>query len=158
MKTWNVTSDGAGYYVELKNNKQVVVNGAVLNLKEYRVKTGMLQTEYEIPVGFRKALLIIRSMSQPRLIMDNRDCATGEEYVPFKTPAWAYVFIVLHCGNFLNGALGGALAAVGMLTAASVSSNQKLNLALRIIINIVILIAAYAIMFGIAFALTGLWY
>lgn len=35
-KTWNVMVDGIGYYVELKNNKQAVVNGAVYNLKEHR--------------------------------------------------------------------------------------------------------------------------
>lgn len=156
MKTWNVMSDGIGYNVELRNNRQIIVNGASLNLKEYRVRTGMMQTEYEIPLGYRKALLVIRSMSEPRLVMDNRDCATGETYVPVKVPAWAYVFIVLHCGNFLNGAIGGAMAAVGMLVTASVSGNQKLNLAVRIIIDAAVLVGAYAVVFGVAFALAGL--
>lgn len=158
MKTWNVMVDGVGYYVEFRNNRQIVVNGALLNLKDYRVKTGMLQTEYEIPVGCRKALLVIRSMSGPRLVMDNRDCATGEEYVPEKIPVWAYVFIVLHCGNFLNGAIGGAMAAVGILITSSVSSNQKMNPIVKVIIDIAVLAGAYAVVFAVALALTGLLY
>lgn len=158
MKTWNVMVDGIGYYVELRNNKQIAVNGALLNLKDYRVKTGMIQTDYEIPVGYKKALLVIRSMSEPCLVLDNRNCATGEEYVPVKMPVWAYVFIILHCGNFLNGAIGGVMAAVGILITASVSGNPKSNLVVKILIDVVVLAGAYAVVFAVAFALAGLLY
>lgn len=157
-KTWNVTVDGIGFYVELKNNKQVAVNGAVYNLKDYRKKTGMIQTEYEIPVGHKSALLVIRSMAEPCLVIDNRNCATGEEYVPLKMPVWAYVFMVLHLVNFMNGAIGGAMAAVGMLATASVSSNRKKNIAVRILIDIAILIGTYAVVYGAAIALNLLLY
>lgn len=57
-------------------------------------------------MGAKTALLVIRSMSTPQLVIDNRDCATGEEYVPVKLPVWAYAFVVLHCINFINGAIG----------------------------------------------------
>ena len=157
-KTWNVMVDGIGQYVELKNNKQAVVNGAVYNLKEHRKKTGMLQTEYEIPVGYRNALLIIRSMAQPCLVIDNRDCETGEEYVPLKMPAWAWLFIVLHFINFRNGAIGGAMGAMGMIATASVSANRKMNIVVRILIDIGILIGTYAVVIGVATILYLLLY
>ena len=53
-KSWNVNVDGMTYNVSLRN-KNLLVNGAPLHLKNYRTKTGMIQTEYEIPVGSRKA-------------------------------------------------------------------------------------------------------
>lgn len=157
-KTWNVTVDGMGYYVELRNNKQVIVNGAVYKLKDYRKKTGLIHTEYEIPVGFRNALLVIKSMSQPCLVIDNRDCETGEEYVPVKVPAWAYLFIALHFVNFMNGAIGGAMAAVGMIATVSVSTNRKFNIAVKILLDLAILVCTYAVVFGIAIALNMLLY
>lgn len=157
-KTWNVMVDGIGFYVELMNKKQFAVNGAVYNLKDYRRKTNSIQAEYEIPVGHKSALLVIRSMGQPCLVIDNRDCETGEEYVPFKLPAWAYIFIVLHFINFRNGAIGGAMAAVGMIATASVSANRKMNIAVRILIVIAILIGTYAIVFGVATVLYLLLY
>ncbi len=158
MKTWNVMVDGVGYCVEYINNKQIAVNGALLNLKDYRVKTGFVQTDFEIPLGYKKALLVIRSMSEPYLVLDNRDCATGEQYVPAKMPIWAYIFMVLHCGNFMNGAIGGAMAAFGILITASVAGNPKMNMALRIVICFAVLAGAYAIVFGIALVLAGLLY
>ncbi len=158
MKTWNVMADGMGYYVELRNNKEIAVNGALLKLKDYRAKTGMVQTEYEIPLGSKKALLVIRSMSEPALVLDNRDCATGEEYVPAKVPAWAFVFMALHCINFRNGAIGGAMGAMGIIITASVSGNRKMNILARIGIDIAVLAGAYAIVYAVALALVGLLY
>ena len=154
--SWNVTIDGSYYNVELIKNNKIVVNGQELKLKDYRVKTGIVHTEYEIPVGPKRALLVIMSMKQPQLVIDNRDCLTGAEYVPVKTPVWSYIFIVLHCINFLNGALGGALAVVGVLATISVSSNKKINIALRVLINLAILIVMYVIIFGIALILGSL--
>lgn len=157
-KTWNVMVDGIGFYVELRNKKQFAVNGAVYNLKDYRKKTGTLQTEYEIPVGHKNALLVIRSMGQPCLVIDNRDCETGEEYVPLKMPAWAWIFIILHFINFRNGAIGGAMAAVGWIATASVSANRKMNIAVRVLIDIGILIGIYAVVIGVATILYLLLY
>ncbi len=88
--------------------------------------------------------------------IDGRDCVTGAEYVPIKIPVWAYIFIVLHCINFQGGAIGGALAAVGILATVSVSTNNKMNIALRILINLAILIVINVILYGIAFILTSL--
>lgn len=153
--SWNVTIDGNYYNVELIKNNKVVVNGQELKLKDYRVKTGMIHTEYEIPVGPKRALLVIMSMKQPQLVIDGRDCTTGAEYVPIKIPVWSYIFIVLHCINFMNGAMGGALAAVGILATVSVSTNNKMNIALKILVNLAILIVVYVIIFGLALIMSS---
>ncbi|MCM1155804.1 MAG: hypothetical protein NC489_37830 [Ruminococcus flavefaciens] len=156
-KSWNVNVDGMMYNVTLRK-KDLLVNGAPLHLKNYRTKTGMVQTEYEIPVGNRKALLVIQGMGGSRLFMDNRDCETGEAYIPAKVPVWAYIFVVLHCINFVNGAIGGAMAAVGILLTLTVSANTKMNIGLRIFLNIAFLILAYAIVFGLAVLIVGALY
>lgn len=156
-KKWDVKIDNQNYGVEL-NGKKLTINGEVLKLKQYKKKTGLIHEEYEVPVGPKTALLVIRSMSTPQLVIDNRDCATGEEYVPIKLPGWAYVFIVLHCINFLNGAIGWLMAVIGVAVTTSVSCNRKLNIALRIVINLAVLILAYVVVFGVAFLAAGLIY
>ena len=156
-KKWDVKIDDQKYGVEL-NGKKLTINGEVLKLKQYKKKTGLIHEEYEVPVGSKTALLVIRSMGTPQLVIDNRDCATGEEYVPVKLPGWAYVFIVLHCVNFLNGAIGWLMAVIGVALTTSVSCNRKFNIALRIILDLVILVLAYVVVFGVAFLAAGLIY
>lgn len=104
-KTWEVKIDEQMHKVEL-NNQKLVVDGEKLKLRKFKKKSGLIHEEYEIPVGSKNALLVLKNMSTPQLVIDGLDCATGEEYVPVKLPKWAYVFIVLHFINFLNGALG----------------------------------------------------
>ncbi|MCI9462726.1 MAG: hypothetical protein HFI48_02420 [Lachnospiraceae bacterium] len=157
-KSWNVNIDGMMHNVTLRNNKNLSVDGAPLHLKNYKTKTGMIQTEYEIPVGNRKALLVLQSMSAPTLVMDNRNCETGEQYVPAKVPIWAYFFAALHCVNFMNGAIGGAMAAAGIVLTLSVSGNTKMNIGLRIFLDIAFLILFYAIVFGLAVLIAGTLY
>ena len=154
-KKWDVKIDEQMYNVEL-SGKKLKVNGEVLKLKQYRKKMGLIHEEYEVPVGSKKALLVIRSMGTPQLVIDNRDCATGEEYVPVKIPGWAYVFVVLHCINLINGAIGWLMVVVGLTLTTSVSANRKLNTALRIVLDLVILVLAYVVVFGVAFLAAGL--
>ncbi|MDE6662061.1 MAG: hypothetical protein K2K46_01835 [Lachnospiraceae bacterium] len=154
--SWNVAIDGSYYNVEYINNNKVAVNGQKLKLKDYKVKTSFIQTEYDIPVGPKSARLVITTLKQPQLVIDGRDCVTGAEYVPIKIPIWSYIFIVLHCINFQGGAIGGALAAVGILATASVSTNNKMNIALKILINLAILIVINVILFGIEFIIRSL--
>lgn len=153
-KKWNVKIDEQNYDIEFKGRK-VVVNGEELKLKDYKKKTGLVHTEYEFPAGPKTALLIVRSMGTPQLVIDNKDCATGEEYVPVKLPAWGYVFVVLHCVNLLNGAIGVLMAILGVTATYSVSCNRKMNVALRVLLNIGILVVFYAIVFGIALLAAG---
>lgn len=149
-KEWNLKIDDRMYNIELKGRK-LKVNGENLKLRKYRKKTGLVHEEYEIPVGSKNALLVLRNMGGTVLVIDDKDCATGEEYVPVKIPGWAYIFIVLHCVSFTGGALGAFLAVVGITLTASVSSNRKLNVFIRVLLDLVILIFAALAILGIAF-------
>lgn len=155
LKVWNISVDNIGYNIELKNNKKVFVNGEELKLKNYVKKTGLVHTEYEIPFGSKTGLLVLMSMNQPHLYIDNRDCETGAEYSPLKIPGWAYIFMVLHCVNFLNGALGGAMAVVGITFATYISCNRNMNIIIRLLLNIALLVLIYGIVFGVAFLLAA---
>ena len=156
LKTWDVRIDGNGYYIELKNNKKLSINGEALKLKDYVKKTGLVHTEYELQLGSKTALLVLMSMNQPHLYIDNRDFETGQEYTPLKIPGWAYIFMVLHCINFLNGALGGAMAVVGLTVTTYISCNRNMNIIIRLLLNIALLVLIYGIVFGVAFLLAGL--
>lgn len=151
-KSWSVKIDDQTYDVELKGRK-LKVNGENIKLRKYRKKTGLVHEEYEIPVGSKNALLVLRNMGGTVLVIDNKDCATGEEYVPMKIPGWAYIFIVLHFLNFLNGALGVLLGFIGITLTASVSSNRKMNVVIRVLLDLVILVLAVLAIFGIALML-----
>ena len=151
-KEWNVKIDDRMYNIELKGRK-LKVNGENLKLRKYRKKTGLVHEEYEIPVGSKNALLLLRNMGGTVLVIDNKDCATGEEYVPVKIPGWAYIFIVLHCVGFIGGAIGACLAVVGITLTASVSSNRKMNVFIRVILDLVILVLAALAILAIALML-----
>lgn len=154
-KVWNVNVDGIAYTVQLKGTK-VLVNQEAKKLKECVIKKGWFQTEYEVNVGSKKALLVISSLiGGTKLVIDGKDCATGEEYVANNIPKWAYVFMVLHLINFMNGALGVIIAIVGCSITAAVSSNKKFNMLIKILLDFVVLILAYVLIFGIAFALAA---
>lgn len=155
-KQWNVKIDEQSYDVALKGSYKLLVNGEELKLRKYKKKTGLVHTEYEVPVGTKTALLIVRSMGTPQLVIDNKDCATGEDYVPVKLPVWAYIFIVLHCINILNGVLGVFLAVAGVTITTSLSCNKKMNIAVRVILNLVVLILFWALIFALAFMAAGL--
>ncbi len=154
-KKWNVKIDEKMYDVELKGRK-LLINGDTLKLSQYRKKTGMTHEEYEVPIGSKKALLVMKNLSAPVLAIDNRDCATGEEYVPIKMPAWSYVFVVLHCLNFFNGAIGALLAIIGIALTTSISCNRKMNVAARVLLNIGVVVISVIVVFGIAFLIAGI--
>lgn len=155
-KTWNVVVDGNPYNIELAKGTKVIVNGEELKLKDYKKKSGLVHTEYEIPVGSKQALLVIMTAKSPQLVIDNRDCETGEEFVPIKIPGWAYIFVVLHFINFLNGAIGAAMAVVGVALTTSVSINRKMNIAVKVLLNVAIVVVAYIVVFGVALLAAGL--
>ena len=95
-------------------------------------------------------------MNSSVLVIDNKNCDTGEEYVPIKTPGWAYIFVVLHCLNFLSGALGAAFAVIGIMLTVSISSNRKMNVVVRVLLDLAILVVAVIAIFAVALMLTGL--
>lgn len=157
-KTWNVKIDEQMYNVELKNRK-LIVNGEQMKLNsKLRKKMGLVHEEYEVPIGSKRALIVIKSMGAPQLVIDNRDCGTGEEYVPVKLPIWSYLFVALHFVNFINGAVGCLIAVCGLVITASVSCNKNLNIVVRVLLNVAVVVLAYAVVFGVAFAVSGLVY
>lgn len=91
-------------------------------------------------------------------MIDGIDCATGEQYVPFKMPWWSYIFIVLHLINFMNGAIGALAAIVGVGAATAISNNSRMNIVVRLLLNIVLLVLLYGMVIGLAFAITGAIY
>ncbi len=154
-KLWNVKIDEQMYNLELKG-KKLLVNGEDIKLKKYRKKTGLIHEEYEFPLGSKTAFLDLRNMNASVLVIDNKNCDTDEEYVPIKTPGWAYIFVVLHCLNFLNGALGAAFAVIGIMLTVSISSNRKMNVVVRVLLDLAILVVAVIAIFAVALMLTGL--
>ena len=158
LKTWNIRVDDVGYNIELKNNRKLIINGEELRLKDYVKKTGLVHTEYELRFGSKTALLVLMSMSQPHLYIDDRDVETGAEYTPMKIPVWAYIFMVLHCINFVNGAVGGVMAFIGITCTTFISCNKNMNIIVRILLNIALLVLTYGIVFGVAAILMGLLY
>lgn len=157
-KAWNVKIDEQTYTVKMKGSN-VEINGEKLVLnKKYKKKTGLVHEEYEFPVGSKTALLVRKNLSAPQLVIDGVDCATGEQYVPFKMPWWSYLFVILHLINFLNGAIGGLAAIVGIGATTAISTNSRMNIVVRILLNAVVLILAYAVVFGLALAVAGVAY
>ena len=69
---------------------------------------------------------------------------------------WSYVFVVLHCLNFFNGAIGALLAIIGIALTTSISCNRKMNVVLRVLLNVAIVIISVIVVFGIAFLIAGI--
>lgn len=160
--SWSVVIDEQPYAIQL-NNRKLVINGEKSKLKAYTKKkngflAGLLSEEYEIPLGSKTATLVLWNMKAPRLIIDNKDVATGEEYVPTVLPKWSYIFILLHFINFFNGAIGVLIALAGIALTTAVSANSKFSTAVKLILDIVILVLLVGVVFGIAFALASTLY
>lgn len=157
--SWSVIIDEKPYNVQL-NNRKLLINGEKVKLKSYKKKIGLLESliteEYEIPLGSKTGLLVFQNMKSPQLIIDNKDCSTGEEYVPLNMPKWSYIFIVLHLLNFINGAIGWCFAIVGIAATTAVSANKKFSAVVKLILDLVILVLFFAITFGVAFAVVSL--
>lgn len=149
-KKWNVTVDGEGYEVQYINNKKIMVNGKELLLKDYPKNMTMTTTEYEIPIGSQKAQLIVKSLNSAWLVVNGVNCESGEEAVSEKTqlPKWAYIFVVLHCVNFINGLPGCAMAILGIGSIKLISDSKKLNEKLEILVDLAILLILYVVSFG----------
>lgn len=149
-KKWNVKIDDKPYEIEFRN--KLTINGEQFKMKQFKKKTRLLTVEYDVPVGSKMALLVVGNFNTTRLVIDGKDCATGEDYVPVKLPGWAYIFIVLHLINLANGFIGAILAVLGCTLTASVSCNPKMNILVRLLLNIVIVILSVIIVFSLAIA------
>ena len=155
-KVWKVKVDEKEYEIRLKGNK-VLVNNEVNKLKDFLVKREWFQAAYALNIGTKKALLIVSSLiGGTKLVIEEKDCATGETYVPVNIPKWAYVFMALHMINLINGLLGAAIGLIGCSATVSISSNKKMHIAARVALDFVVLILVYALVFGIGLSIAQL--
>lgn len=161
MKQWDVMVDGQAYHVEVKGGK-VTVNNEVMKLKNLQKERKMHYGSWEIPLGPVKAILYgpgsLTSVTQ-RLVIDGKDCLTGEDYHPMeKIPAWVYIFVVIHAINFANGAVGAMLAIAGITMTMGIAANEKMNMAVKVLLSIALVAGSAFIVFGIAYTTAGLIY
>ena len=158
---WNVAVDGEEYEIKYINNKKIIVNDKELRLKDYQKNLSMTTTEYEIPLGSQKALLIVGSLNRAQLIMNGVDCGSEEAHAPESAqapetavlPKWAYIFVILHCVNFVNGLSGCAMAILGIGSIKLINDSRKLSERQEIMVDLIILLLLYAGTFGKAFLL-----
>lgn len=155
MKAWDIVVDGNRYEVKPKGNK-LLINGQKVKLKELNSrKEGMFRV-YQVPVGGKMASLYVNNwIGGMKLAMDGVDCATGTPFTPPVLPKWAYVFMILHCVNFINGALGVLLAMAGVAATIAISCNTRMPVAVRVLLDILLVIVSVVIVFGIAIAVSG---
>lgn len=154
---WNVVIDEQPYNIE-GNGRKLTINGEKIALKTLEKKTHFMDTEYQLPIGSKMAMLVVRSFGNAQLVIDGKDCATGEDYVPQVLPKWAYVFMVLHLVNFINGAIGVCLAIIGCMLTSAVSCNPKFNTVVKILLDLAILVVMVILTFGLAIMVAGIYY
>lgn len=150
---WNFEAQNIPYKVEFSKNKVSINNEEPVKLNKLTKKSNLLGTDYSMMIEGKEAVLHIRSFSAPVLSYDGRDCATGEEYIPAKMPAWTWVFIILHAADFfllLGGALGGAIQALVIILMASIASNTKMSTGLRVFLCAGIWLLSSALQFALA--------
>lgn len=159
MKPWNVVVDGTQYEIKAKGGK-LVVNGEKKKLKNLMSKKDGMWKIYELPLGPKKAEYYVNTwVGGAKLVMDGRDCATGQPYTPPNLPKWAYIFMVIHLLYIfflLGGALGVLTAFLGLMATISVSCNSNFSTPVKVLLNIGILVGFAVIDLGIVFAVTGL--
>lgn len=158
---WNVNVDGEECEIKYINNKKIIVNDKELRLKDFQKNLTMTTTEFEIPIGSQKALLIVRSLNSAQLIMNGADCGSEATQAPESAqtpgistlPKWTYIFVILHCVNFVNGLSGCAMAIIGIGSIKLVNDSKRFSEKQEIIIDLIILLLLYAMTFGRAFLL-----
>ncbi|MCI8838008.1 MAG: hypothetical protein HFG74_08105 [Hungatella sp.] len=158
MASWNVIVDGKNYEIKQKSYS-LRINGEKKKLKELMSKKDGIYRVYEVPLGSKKAQYYVNTwVGGAKLAMDGVDCATGQPFTPPKMPKWAYIFMVIHCLNFMNGALGALLAILGVMATISISSNTGMPVVARVLLNILVVVACAVAVFGVALALATVLY
>lgn len=158
---WNFEVQNIPYRIELKKNKVSVNNAEPVKLTKLARKSNLLETNYSMMIEGKEAVLHIRQFGAPVLSYDGRDCATGEEYIPRKVPAWAWVFIVLHVLDFfllIGGAIGGVIQVLIIAAMASVASNTKKSTGVRVLVCVGIWLLSTIVQFILALGIASLLY
>lgn len=150
--------DGKNYEIKQKSYS-LAINGEKTKLKDLMSKKDGIYKVYEVPLGSKKAQYYVNTwVGGAKLAMDGLDCATGQPFTPPKLPKWAYLFMGLHCLNFLNGAVGILLAFLGIMATISISSNTNMPVVARILLDILLVIVSAVVVFALAFAMAAILY
>ncbi len=158
MASWNVVVDGRNYDIKQKSNS-LVINGNKTKLKDLMSKKDGIYRVYQVPIGSKTAQFYVNSwVGGTKLAMDGVDCATGESFTPPKLPIWAYLFMGIHCLNFVNGALGALLAIVGIMATISISCNTKMSVVVRILLDVAMVAVCAIVIIGVTIALAQALY
>lgn len=158
MKAWSVVVDGRTYQIKAKSNS-LIIDGEKTKLKSLMSRKDGIYKVYDVPVGSKTAQFYVNTwVGGMKLAMDGIDCATGAPFTPPAMPKWAYVFMVIHCLNFMNGALGALLAIVGVMATISISGNSNLSTLVKVLLNIGLVVVSAVVIFGIALALAAALY
>lgn len=75
-----------------------------------------------------------------------------------ENPLWAYLFMGIHCLNFVNGALGALLAIVGIMATISISCNTKMSVVVRILLDVAMVAVCAIVIIGVTIALAQALY
>ncbi len=158
MAAWSVVVDGQVHQVRSKG-ASLIIDGEKTKLKDLMSRKEGIYKVYQVPVGGKTAQCYVNTwVGGMKLAIDGIDCATGAAFTPPEMPKWAYVFMVIHCLNFLNGALGALLAIVGIMATISISSNTRLSVPVRILLDIAMVAVCIIVVFAVAFALASALY
>lgn len=150
---WNFEVQGIPYKVELKKNKVSINDAEPVKLTKLTRKSSLWETHYSMMLEGKEAVIHIKQFGNPVLSYDGKDCATGEEYVPTKVPAWAWIFIVLHVADWfflIGGALGAAIQVLVLAAMAAVSSNKQKSAGMRVVVCAAIWLLSTAVQFVLA--------
>lgn len=156
---WNITDGEHVYKIVFEKNKVAIDNALPVALRKFKRKSHFMETIYKIPVGGREANLHIGFMGSVVLEMGGFDCKTGEAYIAKKTPAWSWVFIILHMVNFfllIGGAIGGAITALAIGMTVTLAGDSSKKLIKRVLACIGVYIVAIIIDIVIIQLLVGL--
>lgn len=148
LKSWDITAGGRQYHIELKP-RDVIINNETYSLKQLPHVTKLVFfSEYQLPIEGADVRISCEMTQQ--LVVDNRIFGSDRQYEPLSSfPKWAYVLAVLHLGNLLNGAIGGALTALGIALTLSVTRRPGWSTAMKLLCGILILVGCYAAIFAI---------
>ena len=159
--SWNVNVDGMPYKIEFIKNKVFINNNDPIKLGKFKSKSKFPNMEYHIPLGSKEVVLNVRSVGEPVLTMDGRNCVTGELFAFSSMPKWTWLFIVLHGINLfflIGGAIGGACFGGLTVMTAAIATNEEMSTKKRVILCLVIWMVATMLEYILALFIARLMY
>lgn len=160
-KVWNVVVEEVPYKVTLVNNKISVNNGEPVKITKLEKAIGEGKgSNYIVPLGNQEAILRVSGVGVVALTLDGKDCMTGKEYEPPKTPWWIWIHVVLHALGFfflIGGAIGGAVQAGVICVMLGIASDNSKSNPYKIAVCSAILVGSLILQFALAALIVGMF-